>query len=201
MSGNAQKIEGVARAVSCKYGSVKKRFGGTKRTVTMNFRVEVIDNEGNIKDVVPVEMYGEGKKDIFGDITDGDTVQVKGKREDGVIRVKEVKNKTTNTKVKVKKRHMIEGVARAVARHAEPSKSYLMAGGTKSGVTMFFRIEVTDKEGNIVEVVPVEMRGTEIRGRIVDGDTVQVKDKRKDGVIRTKEVINKTTNSKIKVRK
>ena len=67
-------------------------------------------------------------------------------------------------------------------------------------MVLHFRLEITDKEGNIVKNVPVEMIGDEIRGRVVDGDVVQVKGKMKDGIIITKEVINKSTNSKVRAK-
>lgn len=56
------------------------------------------------------------------------------------------------------------------------------------------------KEGNIINIVPVEMRGMTFQGNIVDGDRVIAKGKMKDGTIMTKEVLNTSTNSKIKVK-
>lgn len=96
----------------------------------------------------------------------------------------------------------IEGIARKISRVSEPSKNPWVVGGMQSGVVMHFRVETPDEEGNIVDTTSVEMRGKEIRGEMVDGDTVRVtKGKVKQGVVLAKEVLNITTNSKVKVKK
>ena len=92
-------------------------------------------------------------------------------------------------KRKAKEKGIIEGVARNVSK-----ETIFKEFGTDKMV-LNFRVEITDKEGNIVKYVPVEIRGTEIRGEIANGDSVRVKGKIKHGIVLTKEVLNKTTNS------
>lgn len=98
-----------------------------------------------------------------------------------------------------KKKGIIEGVARNVSLVEEDKKQGCNPfSGLMSGLidkVLRFRVEVTDKEGNIVEVVPVEIRGTAILGDIANGDSVRVKGKKKYGIVIAKEVVNKTTSS------
>ena len=98
-------------------------------------------------------------------------------------------------KRKAGEKNIIEGVARNVSQKIFFEKIGQVGG--RNIVVLRFRVEITDKEGNIVKVVPVEMRGKEkkIHGEIADGDSVRVKGKIKHGIVIAREVVNKTTNS------
>lgn len=88
----------------------------------------------------------------------------------------------------------VEGVARMVQMTQQERGKYDM------DTVLNFRIEQTDKEGNIINVLPVEMRGKRIQGYIAEGDRVKVKGKIEDGTMMAKEVFNISTNSKVKVK-
>lgn len=87
----------------------------------------------------------------------------------------------------------MDGMVRMVSVRSEPY-------GFTSQSILDLRIEQTDKERNIINTQPVEMRGLQIIGNIADGDRVWVKGKVADGLMRTNEIINRTTNSVVKVK-
>ena len=83
----------------------------------------------------------------------------------------------------------IVGVARNLQQQSERA-------GYETVLT--FLLEQYDTSGNRIRVVPVEMRGSSIRGFILDGNQVEVLGNEKDGLLRAKEIYNLTTASKVK---
>lgn len=88
---------------------------------------------------------------------------------------------------------VVEGIARTVSERSEPY-------GMTSQSILNLRIEQIDKEGNITGFMAVEMRGLQIIGNIAEGDRVWVKGKVTDGLMRTKEITNMTTNSVVRIK-
>jgi hypothetical protein len=68
------------------------------------------------------------------------------------------------------------------------------------GHVLSFRVECTDKEGNVVKQVSVELKGS-IVGSLNDGDTVAIRSapQTTTGVLTPKKVKNITTNSFVKM--
>lgn len=74
--------------------------GGMGDEDYMSFRLEVIDNEGNIKEIIPVEAR---VKEISGRITEGDKLIVLGRRNRrGLLKPKSIYNGTTNLSIKLR---------------------------------------------------------------------------------------------------
>ncbi len=87
MANNQETIQGIARNVEW-------------RTIEdhsqLTFRIEVTDEVGNVKEIVPVEMVGVLK----GNLSDGDEVKVEGIRgEDGILKPDNFPNLTTKGEV------------------------------------------------------------------------------------------------------
>jgi hypothetical protein len=63
-----------------------------------------------------------------------------------------------------------------------------------------FRLEIADPNGNVTEIIPVEMCAGSIAGRIIkDGDSVMVLGKRNSsGLMTAKSIFNLTTSAEIK---
>lgn len=65
----------------------------------LNFRIEELDGDGNIIQVVPVELIGN---QILGNLRDGDSIEVKGRMsKEHILRALTAKNVTTNSSVVV----------------------------------------------------------------------------------------------------
>jgi len=92
----------------------------------------------------------------------------------------------------------IRGTARDVEKREVSSKGHDKA----SEDYLSFRLERVDDEGNVMELIPIEIRAENIPGRIIkDGDTVIVMGRRnRQGLMIPKFIFNVTTNSEIKVK-
>jgi hypothetical protein len=89
-------LRGTARGVENK--EFKDNVTGTDKFLA--FRLEIVDNEGNIKELVPVEVLA---KTISGRIRDGDTIVVIGKRNRrGLLKPKGIYNESTKLVIKMK---------------------------------------------------------------------------------------------------
>jgi hypothetical protein len=71
----------------------------------------------------------------------------------------------------------------------------------RHGLVWTFRIDQYDEAGNLVERIPVEMRGLGFNGMIRDGETISVSGRwRPGGILRPKRVLNETTRSTVSSR-
>jgi hypothetical protein len=89
-------IVGIARGIQQRQGLSTST--GLQETI-LTFRLERYDGGGNRTRVVPVEIRGLS---ITGFISEGDQVEVFGKAKDGLVRVKHVRNLTTNGSMRAK---------------------------------------------------------------------------------------------------
>lgn len=89
-------IRGTARGVEKREVS----NGGVGKEDYLAFRLEIVDNEGNVREFVPTEARA---KEISGKIMEGDTLIVIGRRNrQGLLKPKSIYNVTTNSTTKVK---------------------------------------------------------------------------------------------------
>ena len=90
-------IQGVARGVENQDVSLSSGEGTEE---FLAFRLEVVDNEGNIQDLIPVETQA---REILGKIKEGDTLVVLGKRNrQGLLKPKSIYNVSTRLEIKTK---------------------------------------------------------------------------------------------------
>lgn len=95
----------------------------------------------------------------------------------------------------VEGRGTIMGVARHVQLRTEVHGN---SNGTSTTVVCSFRVEVHDRTGTPVWVVPVEIRGTSFEGSISDGDWVRAEGKAKRGTLRVKRLKNLSTGAEVR---
>ncbi len=87
-------ISGIARNVSW------KKEGAEYSVDVLTFRVERVDNEGNVIDYMPVRMEGL----IKGNLVDGDEVEVAGEiDDDGLLNAKSIYNMRTKSYIRTRK--------------------------------------------------------------------------------------------------
>ncbi|MDF9797100.1 putative membrane protein [Catalinimonas alkaloidigena] len=92
-------------------------------------------------------------------------------------------------------RRGLQGVARSV--------EYKDISDDEVGLDEFlaFRLEIVDKEGNVLELIPVETRAKKIVGRIKEGDTLLVLGKiNRHGLLKPKEIYNVSTHLEIRLK-
>ena len=65
-----------------------------------------------------------------------------------------------------------------------------------------FRLEILDEVGNVVQIIPVEIRALEVSGRLMDGDKIIVKGRirRRSGILHPRAILNLKTHELIKSR-
>ena len=87
-------FRGIARNVNW------RKKGGEYSIDVLTFRIERIDNEGNVTDYVPVTMKGH----IKGNLVDGDEVEVVGKIDsDGLLNAETIYNIRTKAYIRTQK--------------------------------------------------------------------------------------------------
>ena len=89
-------FQGIARKVT--FRTAQHSYGSSPTTTQiLNFRLELTDNHGDIVAVKSVELRGEN---IFGFISDGDTVEVFGKdTKIGIAQPRKIFNVTTGAEI------------------------------------------------------------------------------------------------------
>ncbi|MDL2076121.1 hypothetical protein QNN03_06680 [Streptomyces sp. GXMU-J15] len=92
---------------------------------------------------------------------------------------------------------LVEGVARHVQIRTEVHGN---SGNTSSTVVCNFRVEVHDRQGRPLRLVPVEMRGSSFEGAVNEGDRVRAQGKVKRGTLRVKRLRNLTTGAQVSAR-
>ncbi len=92
------------------------------------------------------------------------------------------------------------GTARDVEKREVSSKGVFVKEGEDY---LSFRLERNDDQGNVVELIPIEVRAREIPGRVIkDGDSVIVLGRRnRQGLMIPRKIFNVTNNLEIKVKK
>lgn len=88
----------------------------------------------------------------------------------------------------------VEGVARNVQLRTEVRGS---GGNTGTIIVCNFRVEIYDRRGRPVRLVPVEMRGDSFQGAVTEGDRVRAEGKAKRGTLRVKRLYNLTTGAEV----
>ncbi|WP_128429736.1 hypothetical protein [Streptomyces cyaneus] len=73
-------------------------------------------------------------------------------------------------------------------------------GNTGTTVVCNFRVEVYDRRGRPVRLVPVEMRGDSFEGAVTEGDRVRAEGRAKRGTLRVKRLYNLTTGAEVSTR-
>ncbi|MGW1272770.1 hypothetical protein [Streptomyces sp. NPDC002491] len=91
----------------------------------------------------------------------------------------------------------VYGVARQVRMRTEVSGS---DGDVGTTVVCDFRLEMRDREGRPVGLVPVQMRGDLFEGAVDDGDRVRATGRVKNGTLRVKKLRNLTTGAEVSAR-
>lgn len=91
----------------------------------------------------------------------------------------------------------VYGVARQVRMRTEVSGS---DGDVGTTVVCDFRLEMRDREGRPVGLVPVQMRGDVFEGAIGDGDRVRATGRVRNGTLRVKRLRNLTTGAEVSAR-
>jgi len=91
----------------------------------------------------------------------------------------------------------VYGVARQVRMRTEVSGS---DGEVNTTVVCDFRLEMRDREGRPVGLVPVTMRGDLFEGAVDDGDRVRATGRVKNGTLRVKKLRNLTTGAEVTAR-
>ncbi|MGW2723432.1 hypothetical protein [Streptomyces sp. NPDC001492] len=70
-------------------------------------------------------------------------------------------------------------------------------GNTGTTIVCDFRVEVYDRDGRPVRLVPVAMRGDSFQGAVNEGDWVRAEGKAKHGTLRVKQLRNLTTGAEV----
>ncbi|MEU4351808.1 MULTISPECIES: hypothetical protein [Streptomyces] len=70
-------------------------------------------------------------------------------------------------------------------------------GNTGTVIVCNFRVEVYDRRGRPVRLVPVEMRGDSFEGAVNEGDRVRAEGKARRGTLRVKRLYNQTTGAEV----
>lgn len=91
----------------------------------------------------------------------------------------------------------VYGVARQVRMRTEVSGS---DGDVGTTVVCDFRLEMRDREGRPVGLVPVQMRGDLFEGAVGDGDRVRATGRVRNGTLRVKRLRNLTTGAEVSAR-
>lgn len=93
------EVEGTVRDVKPDVVQAGSYPGGQIAKQVLGFRVEELEEDGNIVRRWPVEMIGTM---ITGDLRDGDSIRLRGKQSaENIVRALEVYNLTTSSKVRV----------------------------------------------------------------------------------------------------
>ncbi|SEP95136.1 hypothetical protein SAMN04487983_1002258 [Streptomyces sp. yr375] len=91
----------------------------------------------------------------------------------------------------------VYGVARTVRMRTEVSGS---DGDVGTTVVCNFSLEMRDRAGRPVGLVPVEMRGDLFEGAVNDGDRVRATGRARNGTLRVKRLRNLTTGAEVSAR-
>ncbi|MEU3783272.1 hypothetical protein [Streptomyces sp900129855] len=91
----------------------------------------------------------------------------------------------------------VYGVARTVRMRTEVSGS---DGDVGTTVVCNFRLEMRNREGRAIGLVPVEMRGDLFEGAVNDGDRVRATGRARNGTLRVKQLRNLTTGAEVSAR-
>ncbi|MFI5793155.1 hypothetical protein [Streptomyces sp. NPDC051677] len=91
----------------------------------------------------------------------------------------------------------VYGVARMVRMRTEVSGS---DGDVGTTVVCNFRLEMRNREGRPIGLVPVEMRGDLFEGAVNDGDRVKATGRARNGTLRVKQLRNLTTGAEVSAR-
>lgn len=91
----------------------------------------------------------------------------------------------------------VYGVARTVRMRTEVSGS---DGDVGTTVVCNFRLEMRNREGRAIGLVPVEMRGDLFEGAVNDGDWVRATGRARNGTLRVKQLRNLTTGAEVSAR-
>ncbi|MEU9852406.1 hypothetical protein [Streptomyces sp. NPDC047974] len=92
---------------------------------------------------------------------------------------------------------LVYGVARNVQLRTEVLGD---DSGTSSTVVCNFRVEVHDRQGRPLRLVPVEMRGYSFEGAVNEGDRIRAHGQVKRGTLRVKRLQNLTTGAEVSAR-
>ncbi len=91
------KVEGTARDVSGGQFESREAKSGPVRRMSLSFRIEELDESGDIVRYIPVEVVGIS---FTGNVRDGDTVRLTGRRSaENIVRTLAVDNISTGSKV------------------------------------------------------------------------------------------------------
>lgn len=101
----ARRAAGEPRLVGeCRGVTQQMEGGGNNNIQVLSFRVERYDGDGNRLPPVPVEMRGAR---VSGSVREGDHVEIRARlRGDGVMRPRALRNLTTRSKVRIRKRKL-----------------------------------------------------------------------------------------------
>ncbi|MEV1065961.1 hypothetical protein [Streptomyces sp. NPDC050263] len=91
----------------------------------------------------------------------------------------------------------VYGIARQVRMRTEVSGS---DGDVGTTVVCNFRLEMRNREGRPVGLVPVEMRGDLFEGAVNDGDRVRATGRTRRGTLRVRRLRNLTTGADVSAR-
>ncbi|MGW1657502.1 hypothetical protein [Streptomyces atratus] len=91
----------------------------------------------------------------------------------------------------------VEGAARNVQLRTEVSGN---SSNTTTTIVCNFCVEVRNREGRPVRLVPVEMRGHSFEGAVSEGDWVRAQGQVKRGTLRVKRLHNLTTGAEVSTR-
>ncbi|MFF9283815.1 hypothetical protein [Streptomyces griseosporeus] len=89
-------------------------------------------------------------------------------------------------------------VVEGVVRGAQVRTEY--RGEHASEVIWTFRVEQYDTAGNLLSLVPVEMRGLTFEGSLADGDWVRARGRTKAGTLRVTRLENLTTGAAVRAK-
>ncbi|MFF9621859.1 hypothetical protein [Streptomyces griseosporeus] len=89
---------------------------------------------------------------------------------------------------------VVEGVVRGAQLRTE------YRGEHASEVIWTFRVERYDTVGNLLSLVPVEMRGLTFEGSVADGDWVRARGRMKSGTLRLTRLENLTTGATVRAK-
>lgn len=96
------------------------------------------------------------------------------------------------------KDYEVQGIATKVNKDEVLRKAYIVP--MRSLKIIRFRIEKIDEQGNVIKIIPVELRGKDFIGEISEGDEVKVIGKMENGTVLAKEIINITTNARLQTK-
>lgn len=96
------------------------------------------------------------------------------------------------------RRKKIRGIAQNVDLRNEQSAASLLSGQPYAYTILFFSVEIVDEQGNVVQLIPVELKGERISGFVNNGHEVEVIGvKNYRGILQPKHIRNLTTKAKV----